>query len=91
MYERAFVLIPLLEMPEGIYSPPDFQNTPLIQHLDKIFDKEGVRLWKQINGEDVSALFANLKGYTQEGLAKELGISISVLGEVERGNADSYR
>lgn len=29
--------------------------------------------------------FRKLKGYTQEGLAKELGISISVLGEVERG------
>ncbi|MGO4890162.1 helix-turn-helix domain-containing protein [Anaerobacillus sp. MEB173] len=30
--------------------------------------------------------FRKLKGYTQEGLAKELNISISVLGEVERGN-----
>jgi transcriptional regulator with XRE-family HTH domain len=30
--------------------------------------------------------FRKLKGYTQERLAKELGISISILGEVERGN-----
>ncbi len=30
--------------------------------------------------------FRKLKGYTQEGLAKELGISVSVLGEVERGS-----
>ncbi|MGP1910483.1 helix-turn-helix domain-containing protein [Metabacillus sp. JX24] len=30
--------------------------------------------------------FRKLKGYTQEGFAKDLGISVSVLGEVERGN-----
>lgn len=30
--------------------------------------------------------FRKLKGYTQEGLAKEMGVSISVLGEIERGN-----
>ena len=30
--------------------------------------------------------FRKLKGYTQEGLAKILGISVSVLGEIERGN-----
>lgn len=30
--------------------------------------------------------FRKLKGYTQEGFAKELGISVSVLGEIERGN-----
>ncbi|KHD85044.1 helix-turn-helix domain-containing protein [Heyndrickxia ginsengihumi] len=30
--------------------------------------------------------FRKLKGYTQEGFAKELGISVSVLGEVERGS-----
>ncbi|MBM7588217.1 transcriptional regulator with XRE-family HTH domain [Bacillus pakistanensis] len=30
--------------------------------------------------------FRKLKGYTQEGLAKELSISVSVLGEIERGN-----
>ncbi|MBO8178356.1 helix-turn-helix domain-containing protein [Aeribacillus pallidus] len=29
--------------------------------------------------------FRKLKGYTQEGLAKEIGVSVSVLGEVERG------
>ncbi|ABS20445.1 transcriptional regulator, XRE family [Bacillus cytotoxicus NVH 391-98] len=27
-----------------------------------------------------------MKGYTQESFAKELGVSVSVLGEVERGN-----
>ncbi|WP_456277115.1 helix-turn-helix domain-containing protein [Bacillus sp. AK128] len=30
--------------------------------------------------------FRKLKGYTQEDFAKDLGISVSVLGEVERGN-----
>ncbi|PYZ95403.1 transcriptional regulator [Alteribacter lacisalsi] len=30
--------------------------------------------------------FRKLKGYTQEGFAKELEISVSVLGEIERGN-----
>lgn len=30
--------------------------------------------------------FRKLKGYTQEGLAKELMVSVSLLGEIERGN-----
>lgn len=30
--------------------------------------------------------FRKLKGYTQETFARELGVSVSVLGEVERGN-----
>ena len=30
--------------------------------------------------------FRKLKGYTQESFAKKLGISVSVLGEIERGN-----
>jgi transcriptional regulator with XRE-family HTH domain len=30
--------------------------------------------------------FRKLKGYTQERLAKELNISVSVLGEIERGS-----
>ncbi|MCQ6276743.1 helix-turn-helix transcriptional regulator [Bacillus sp. V3B] len=30
--------------------------------------------------------FRKLKGFTQENFAKELGISVSVLGEIERGN-----
>ncbi|WP_026688664.1 helix-turn-helix domain-containing protein [Alteribacter aurantiacus] len=30
--------------------------------------------------------FRKLKGYTQESFAKELDISVSVLGEIERGN-----
>ena len=30
--------------------------------------------------------FRKLKGFTQEGFARILGVSVSVLGEVERGN-----
>ncbi|WP_456272797.1 helix-turn-helix domain-containing protein [Bacillus sp. AK031] len=30
--------------------------------------------------------FRKLKGLTQEGLARKLGISVSVLGEIERGS-----
>lgn len=48
--------------------------------------REGVTVWKQKNGEDAFVLFESQKGYTQEGFAKALGVSVSVLGEVERGN-----
>jgi len=30
--------------------------------------------------------FRKLKGYTQESFAKKMGISVSVLGDIERGN-----
>lgn len=30
--------------------------------------------------------YRKLKGYTQESFARALGVSISVLGEIERGN-----
>lgn len=30
--------------------------------------------------------FRKLKGYTQAELAKSIGVSLSVLGEIERGN-----
>lgn len=30
--------------------------------------------------------FRKLKGYTQEQLAIQLGVSVSILGEIERGN-----
>lgn len=30
--------------------------------------------------------FRKLKGYTQESFARDIGISVSILGEVERGN-----
>lgn len=30
--------------------------------------------------------FRKLKGFTQDSFSKELGVSVSVLGEIERGN-----
>lgn len=30
--------------------------------------------------------FRKLKGFTQENFAKKVGVSVSVLGEIERGN-----
>jgi 2-amino-4-hydroxy-6-hydroxymethyldihydropteridine diphosphokinase len=51
MHERAFVLVPLVELSQTIKHPK--YNTPMIALLDEIPDKEGVRLWKQISGEDV--------------------------------------
>ncbi|RLQ91663.1 2-amino-4-hydroxy-6-hydroxymethyldihydropteridine diphosphokinase [Falsibacillus albus] len=57
MHERAFVLVPLVEIePDLAHSSKD---TPYIQVLDEIPDKEGVRLWKQTNGEDVYELIEN--------------------------------
>lgn len=32
--------------------------------------------------------FRKLKGYTQESLAREIGVSVSVLGEIERGTRE---
>ncbi|WP_377887123.1 helix-turn-helix domain-containing protein [Alkalihalobacillus sp. R86527] len=39
----------------------------------------------EIYGRRIRA-FRKLKGFTQEGLARNLGVSVSVLGEIERGN-----
>ncbi|MEK3888963.1 2-amino-4-hydroxy-6-hydroxymethyldihydropteridine diphosphokinase [Bacillus sp. FSL K6-3431] len=57
MTERAFVLIPLLEIDKNLKLPTSL--IPLVEVLDEISDKEGVRLWKRIDGEGVSELFEN--------------------------------
>ncbi|GIN88370.1 2-amino-4-hydroxy-6-hydroxymethyldihydropteridine pyrophosphokinase [Heyndrickxia sporothermodurans] len=44
MHERAFVLVPLLEIDPAVQLPN--ATTPLHQILDEIPDKEGVRLWR---------------------------------------------
>lgn len=51
MLERAFVIIPLLEIDQDIQFPK--LKKPVRYHLDSITDKEGVRIWKRKNGEDV--------------------------------------
>ncbi|MGE7767830.1 2-amino-4-hydroxy-6-hydroxymethyldihydropteridine diphosphokinase [Peribacillus sp. NPDC096540] len=55
MHERAFVLVPLMEVDPEIKLPQMY--TPLSGLLEQIPDKEGVRLWKAKNGEGVFALF----------------------------------
>ncbi|MDQ0247569.1 2-amino-4-hydroxy-6-hydroxymethyldihydropteridine diphosphokinase [Bacillus fengqiuensis] len=57
MTERAFVMIPLFEVDQGVYIPN--QAHPISSIIDSLQDKEGVRVWKRKNGEDVYALFAN--------------------------------
>lgn len=55
MFERSFVIIPLLEISPKIKLPST--NRSLKEVLDELPDKKGVRIWKGKNGEDVFALF----------------------------------
>ncbi|KYD27350.1 2-amino-4-hydroxy-6-hydroxymethyldihydropteridine diphosphokinase [Geobacillus sp. FSL W8-0032] len=55
MMERAFVLIPLLEVNAFVTIPT--LSEPLTDIIDRLPDKKGVRLWKQKDGENVFALF----------------------------------
>ncbi|MGD6903158.1 2-amino-4-hydroxy-6-hydroxymethyldihydropteridine diphosphokinase [Bacillus infantis] len=57
MKERAFVIVPLAEIGERTDVPG--MDTPLEALLEEIPDREGVRIWKQKNGEDVFGLFEN--------------------------------
>ncbi|WP_338471297.1 2-amino-4-hydroxy-6-hydroxymethyldihydropteridine diphosphokinase [Niallia sp. XMNu-256] len=57
MFERSFVVIPLLEISPDTIIPS--QNKPLSKIVDELTDKEGVQIWKEKNGEDVFALFEN--------------------------------
>lgn len=50
MLERAFVVIPLVEIDKDIVLP-DIEK-PLRDVMDDIPEKEGVRIWKRKNGED---------------------------------------
>jgi 2-amino-4-hydroxy-6-hydroxymethyldihydropteridine diphosphokinase len=51
MTERAFVLVPLVEIDQNLRLPG--VDKPLNILLNELPDKEGVRLWKRKNGEDV--------------------------------------
>ena len=57
MHERSFVMIPLLEICPNMVLPTI--GMPLSEIAEQLTDREGVRIWKQKNGEDVFALFAN--------------------------------
>jgi len=50
LHERAFVIIPLVEIEPNIQLPT--MDQPLSVVLERMTDKEGVRLWKLKNGED---------------------------------------
>ncbi len=54
MVERAFVMIPLLEINHDMRIPG--VEKPLNLLLNELPDKEGVRIWKRKNGEDVFEL-----------------------------------
>ncbi|MCA1029172.1 2-amino-4-hydroxy-6-hydroxymethyldihydropteridine diphosphokinase [Cytobacillus kochii] len=68
MHERAFVLIPLLEIQPTICLPDEEQ--PLHEKLEAIPDKKGVRIWKRKNGGDVFALFESSKDTPKKVLRK---------------------
>jgi 2-amino-4-hydroxy-6-hydroxymethyldihydropteridine diphosphokinase len=55
MFERSFVIIPLLEISPKMKLPSLYQS--LREVADGLSDKEGVRIWKGKNGEDVFGLF----------------------------------
>lgn len=57
MLERAFVMVPLLEINQDVHVPES--GEPLDFCLDKLPGKEGVRIWKLKNGEDVFAPIGN--------------------------------
>lgn len=50
MAERAFVLVPLYEIAGNIHLPGESETLEVL--VDRLPDKKGVRIWKQINGED---------------------------------------
>jgi 2-amino-4-hydroxy-6-hydroxymethyldihydropteridine diphosphokinase len=54
MHQRAFVMIPLLELNSDIHVPKIEKPMKLL--VENLPDKEGVRIWKRKNGEDAFAL-----------------------------------
>lgn len=57
MHERAFVLVPLIEINPAICFPEN--GLPLEKALSIIEEREGVHLWKQISGEEEFGLSGN--------------------------------
>ena len=84
MFERAFVIVPLLEINQDIKQNISCSQ---VEEMKKARRSNGMEAEKW--GRRIRA-FRKLKGYTQEGFAKELGVSVSVLGEVERGNQIAF-
>lgn len=57
MYNRAFVMIPLLEIIKNTAIP--MVEQPEKTWVENLPDRKGVRIWKQKNGVDVFALLEN--------------------------------
>lgn len=55
MTQRAFVLLPLIEIDKNIQIPSI--ETPVNTLINELQDREGVRVWKRKSGEDVFELF----------------------------------
>jgi 2-amino-4-hydroxy-6-hydroxymethyldihydropteridine diphosphokinase len=55
MCDRAFVIIPLMELNKGLM----IQGKSIIEIYNGLKDRDGVQVWKQKSGEDVFELFAN--------------------------------
>ncbi|MCA1322097.1 2-amino-4-hydroxy-6-hydroxymethyldihydropteridine diphosphokinase [Bacillus tianshenii] len=53
MWERAFVLVPLIEIADRAAIPKIIDEEALLE----LQDREGVQVWKPKNGEDVSERF----------------------------------
>ncbi|MCC3359096.1 2-amino-4-hydroxy-6-hydroxymethyldihydropteridine diphosphokinase [Bacillus sp. REN16] len=55
MTERAFVLVPLVEINQNLQIPAVTKSISLL--LEELQDREGVRIWKRRSGEGVFGLF----------------------------------
>lgn len=53
MWERAFVLVPLIEIADSAAIPNNIDKEALLE----LQEREGVQVWKPKNGEDVSVHF----------------------------------
>ncbi|MBM7663450.1 2-amino-4-hydroxy-6-hydroxymethyldihydropteridine diphosphokinase [Bacillus mesophilus] len=53
MDERAFVIVPLIEIDQQLV----IRDKSILNIYEELSDREGVRLWKRRNGEDVFELF----------------------------------
>lgn len=86
MHERAFVLIPLYEIaPDALIPGFNKRVADFIEELPETEIKDVAKWTQERIGRRIKA-FRKLKGYTQIEFAKQLGVSMAVMGDIERGN-----
>ncbi len=68
MWERAFVIVPLIELEPTLYVEQRGQSIKEV--YDELLDKEGVMLWNPKNSGRRIRAYRKLKGYTQEEFRK---------------------